>query len=463
MVRSVSRWLLVGMLVVSALVGSVGHLGSRAGAQEPQFSAAATTPINQIGEIGKIYLSTLPLNCSQYSTPYEYVSVPQYVHPPIYVTASPGVVSQKVGVTASLLQALPSGGHQELLRGPEAIVEDVGTSPVAVQPYGNYTARIPGPDYVIGYQIRWYAPTGSGALGVAGVIQSNYFVTINGVFVRDDAPVCSSYWKPSASLTATTGTVNATVGYQLARYPFEVPVSIKWDGASIGSVTTSKEGTATGSLFVPASPMGTHKLTFSTGHWTASATYTVKPRIKLIPSTVSRGQTVNVSLRGYAKYELVRIRWKKGTSWVEVGRVTTSSTGSANMYIKVPTWAPAGTNSVRGDGSYGHAQTNAVYVDVALMGTSATPPTATPTKTPTPAPSAIPATATPTLSPTASPTVVVTTPEPTATPTGTETATPAPDETATPMPVTETPTPQPTAAATAESSPGAPAPGEEAS
>jgi hypothetical protein len=265
----------------------------------------------------------------------------------------------------------------------------------------------------------------------------------------------------TVSLGSNRGTVQSMISYTLRYYPIETTVALLWDGKSLGSVATNADGIATSSLAAPAAPMGTHKIQWAVGTWRSAATFTIVPRIKLIPNAVSRGQLVNVSLRGYAARETVRIRWKKGTSWIEIARVTTSSTGSANINIKVPTWAPYGPNSVRGDGSFGHAQTNAVSVLQPSFGSVAQP---TPTQTPTPAPTAIPATAIPSPTSTPSPTVDVTTPDATATPTETETTTPdpAPDETATPLPVTETPTPQPTAEATTEPSPGAPAPGEEA-
>jgi hypothetical protein len=466
MLRHFSRYLLIGMVVVSTLIGSVGHLASTAVAQESQFSVAAATPYEQGGQIGKIYLSALPLNCVQSidpTTSYKRVGVARYEHPPISVTLSPGVLYQKIVVQTFLLQVNPNGGYHFVASSPDEVIvpEVAGAYPVTIQPLGSFPNRKVGPDYVIAYLIQWYPSSGGDLIGQASVIQSTYFVTVNDVLVRDDAPICGSYWKPEVKTSATAGTVNSPLNYALALYPLSVPVSVKWDGATIASVSTTDQGTATGSLRIPAAPLGTHKLTFSTGHWVASANFTVKPRIKLIPSAgLKRGQTVNVSLRGYAKYETVNIRWKKGTSWVQVGQVKTSGTGSANVNVKVPSFAVIGANSVRGDGTYGHAQTNAVTVVVSASSSSISNVSPAPTKTLTPAPTAIPATATPTPSPIASPTVEVTTPEATATPTETETATPAPDDTATPMPVTETPTPQPTAEATAEPSSGAEAPDE---
>jgi hypothetical protein len=206
----------------------------------------------------------------------------------------------------------------------------------------------------------------------------------------------------------------------------------------VARCTTDERGGLNGSFIVPVAPMGNHTVKFYRFGRSAAATFTVKPRIKLIPSTGNRGQTVNVSLRGYAKYESVSIRWKKGSSWAQVGQVKTSSTGSANINVTVPKWVPDGSTSVRGDGTSGHAQTNAVTVIGGPFSASAVEPTATaiPTNSPTPTSMATPqptSTATPTLTQTATPTA-----------TPTETATEEPTlEATTP---TETPTIEPTVA-----------------
>ena len=91
--------------------------------------------------------------------------------------------------------------------------------------------------------------------------------------------------------------------------------------------------------------------------------FEVAPRIKVIPSTVSPGQTVDVSLRGFGKRESVRIRWLVNGSWVTIATVVTSNTGSANVDVTVPANADLGQNSVRGDGAEFRQQTNAVTVE----------------------------------------------------------------------------------------------------
>jgi hypothetical protein len=194
---------------------------------------------------------------------------------------------------------------------------------------------------------------------------------------------------------------------------------------------------------------------FSVGSIGTERSFTVKPSIKVTPSTVSRGQTVTVSLRGYKKNETVRILWKKGLTWVEIARVTTSSTGSKDVALRVPSWAPSGAASVRGDSlnvSGGHAVTSAITVNtVSVRSSDATKaPTPTPTKTATPPPTAtatatVAPTQTPEASPTVEPTTPVSTPEvsPTAPPTETPSAdTPSPEPTETP---TMEPTTEPTA------------------
>jgi hypothetical protein len=88
----------------------------------------------------------------------------------------------------------------------------------------------------------------------------------------------------------------------------------------------------------------------------------VPPRIKVTTSAAVRGQLADVSLRGYAKNETVRIRWEYGDGWKLIATVVTSNTGSANLQVTVPTWAEDGFNSVRGDGTIMRQQTNIAFV-----------------------------------------------------------------------------------------------------
>jgi hypothetical protein len=125
------------------------------------------------------------------------------------------------------------------------------------------------------------------------------------------------------------------------------------------------------------------------GSTSDSASYTVVPRIKLSPDEAASGELVNISLRGYDKRESVRIRWLRGSSWITLATVTTSNTGSANLDVRVPSWAIAGPQKVRGDGAVGRAQTNAFSVtETTISGAEATeiapPPTPIPEASPPP-------------------------------------------------------------------------------
>jgi hypothetical protein len=339
---------------------------------------------------------------------------------------------QKFSVQKFLMQRLANGSYATLA---SSIVQATTTSETGPTLLLQPTLAVDypvGPDYVVAVKITWHRGTASTVLGSVTLVYSNYEEWIADSNDHQVSSVCTSMFLPAVQAGPTSGTVNSTLNYTIKRFPLKVTSTIFWDGVSIGSVLTTSQGTATSSFKIPASPMGPHTIKWKYGKWEVSKTFTVKPRIKLIPSDVDRDQTVNVSLRGFAKQESVKIRWKKGATWVQLATVTTSSTGSANIDVKVPKWAPDGPASVRGDGATSAAQTNAVTV-------SGGPFVASAVKTPTATP-----TATAMATATASPTQTAT-----ATPTATSTEIPAPTETSTVESTAttpaETPTPEPTA------------------
>jgi hypothetical protein len=229
----------------------------------------------------------------------------------------------------------------------------------------------------------------------------------------------SSYVNQTLTLSSTRGTVGSLVSVTLTHFPPDRMVQIWWDGQSVGSVHVNDLGVGAMSLKVPAATKGVHTVTAASGNTTlASKPFEVVPRIKLIPGMVGWGEPVNVSLRGYAPWTVVRIRWLRGSTWIEVARVSTSKTGSANIDVIVPSWAPLGANSVRGDAvtaDGGRAQTNAFRADrlisvvdpvETLRPIEGTPVRSSPTPTPTVEPAIEPSvspTNTPTVAPTSTP------------------------------------------------------------
>jgi hypothetical protein len=355
----------------------------------------------------------------------------------VYLKPVAGYPTQTMSVQYLLYQELPNGSLDLISRSP-LVKKQAGLSVWEnFDPY-TFADRALGPRYIVFAEMVWYDVQGTQSGRVRARMsyyETRSFLPEGNESVRmKTACVPPTQTPPTAGIGATRGTVNSSISYSLRYYPADLAVPVSWDGKTIGTVLTTATGIATGTFAVPAAPMGTHQMQWTAGTWRSSATFTVVPRIKLIPETVSRGRTVNVSLRGYAAREVVRIRWKKGLSWVQLATMTTSSTGSANIDIKVPSWAPDGAASVRGDGTYGRAQTNAVLVSGGSMSASGVKtPTATATATNVPATSTATPSPQPTVTSTSTATIEATIAAPSETPTPLATipvdASPVPAET----------------------------------
>jgi hypothetical protein len=370
--------------------------------------------------------------------------------------------AQTIRLVLDLYQQLPDGSMDYVGSGWEA--------PQIVNP-GEYTTPdwftltdVPaGPRWYPVLTVLWYDDPNADPTGWIAYRIENFATWVNNTGTWESLPVsnaCYPLTNPYASISPTSGTVNAVVTYRLYYFPVEVPVEISWDSKSLGSVTTDFYARASGTFKVPdGQVMGQHTVSFTAGKWKATRLFTVKPRIKVTPGAVARGEQVKISVRGYNAYEPVKIRWRDGTgTWREIARFTTSGTGSGQVYLPVPLFAPDGVNSVRGDSlnaGGARAQTNAVTVTGGTFRPAAAPsaPTPTPTPTLTPTPTATATVPTP-ASPTAeTPTPAATEPvlEPTAEPTVQPPTEPATEPTVepTPEPTSESIT-EPTIAPTIE-------------
>ena len=462
MYRRFARILVVSVFLISTLLAGLNH-GVAIG-QQGDFHAAIKV-IAQSGNIGYYSLAEPPgypgAHCFYQPTGDGIVNVDRQSADPMTVTSRTSHPQQPVDVITKLYQQLATGSL-DLLWSSASLRVTPTTHPEFVNPTSPPTEPA-GPTYVLAYLIKWLNPNNLNAVeGQVEIAYTHYLPTsFPPLQTLPDAPVCASIWPPFVETSVSTGIVGSTLDYSVHRYPIKVTVNARWDGIVVDTVHTSKSAKAIGALTIPAAPMGPHTIKWNYGSWVASKMYTIKPRIKVIPSSdVSRGQTVDISLRGFAAHETVRIRWKKGTSYANIATVMTSSTGSANKDVHVPTFVPDGPTSVRGDGTHGHAQTNAVTVSGGPMsGSTVKAPTPTPTatttasatETTTASPTVAP-TDTPEASPSVEPTTPTATPEETASPTDTqvvEEPSPEPSETASP---TTTPTdvatvtPEPTAA-----------------
>jgi hypothetical protein len=448
MLRQLSCFVLVLVMIATSLIGALNAPESARSAGNDTTFSAAETVLGKSGNQGQWTFSeppgSPPVRCSY---PTDVTTGRSVFTPGPVVFARSGFSSQDITVRFSVNRRLPDGSLSPLVAGTTTLS---ATPSVPAVFFGRSSGLGDiGSTLVATVKITWM--NGTVEDGSVTLLYNQYQTFVEGN--PDPLPVTDACYpaKPaSATLDPAKGTVGSSVHFHIFRFPDDPNVGIYFDGRKIGSVATNDFGNASGDFIVPAVQMGEHSVRFYRFGRSATKTFTVIPRIKVIPSTnVKRGQIVNVSFRGYAARETVRIRWKQGSVFTEIAHVTTSSTGSANIDVHVPSFAAIGTNSVRGDGSIGHAQTNAVTVVTSSSSTSAVKPSPTPTKTATPKPTATNAPATPTPAATATatasaqPTEFIATASPSPTEdAATATATIEPSLTPTVAPV-ETTTPEP--------------------
>ena len=74
------------------------------------------------------------------------------------------------------------------------------------------------------------------------------------------------------------------------------------------------------------------------------------------------GGGVAAEVTGFGPAETVLIRWRVGSSYTQVGTLTTAANGTGSVNVLVPTNAALGANTVRAEGTAFAAQTSAVTV-----------------------------------------------------------------------------------------------------
>jgi hypothetical protein len=449
--RSVSAVMLIIALLCAESLGLTAPTAASAHLQASGEITAAASLLKTTGSPGLFLLpepfGSPPVSCvwesvSQSSGKYSRVSIVGKA--PIVFPQGSG--SQKIGLVIKIYRRLPDNSL------PLVSTKTVDPLTATFDSPADFSVRFGssgvgflgdnGSKYLLGHEIRWYNASNQIVASI-DILYRQYKSRASGYSETPMQTSCDPILPATAKLNIGSGTVNSRIPVSIARFPGGQSVPIYFDQQTAGSVNTNSVGVGSGTFLVPAAPMGTHTIRAYRYGRDARASFTVTPRIKLIPNvSIKRGQTVNVSLRGFAKKEVVRIRWKKGSTWVEVARVTTSNTGSANIDVKVPTFVKDGPTSVRGDGVRGRAQTNAVTVSGGPLSASEKTPTPTPTGTASATPTATGTFATTTPTPTSAN-------QPTATPSAAapiDTETPSPTETATPEPTaTSTPTETPTA------------------
>jgi hypothetical protein len=132
----------------------------------------------------------------------------------------------------------------------------------------------------------------------------------------------------------------------------------------VGSTFVDSLGSGSTTITIPVSTIGRHDITAigSDSNRTAKAAINVNPSIQIIPATANTGESVGISLRGYAARENVSISVNGET----IGQVQTSwsgSTTSSTSTVTVPASIAVGVHTLTATGlSSGGTSTTSLEV-----------------------------------------------------------------------------------------------------
>jgi hypothetical protein len=160
------------------------------------------------------------------------------------------------------------------------------------------------------------------------------------------------------SISPTSGPVKTQITATFSGMPASKQHNIQWDGAKVISFTTNSSGKATVKFNAPESPKGSHVARGIRGVASASANFTVTPRITTDPTSAKVGDEITVALTGYAAGESIQVQLQQsGSTYETLTSATANSKGSATVNVVLPSWS-AGTRTIRGSGTSSNAQTS---------------------------------------------------------------------------------------------------------
>lgn len=228
---------------------------------------------------------------------------------------------------------------------------------------------------------------------------------------------------PKLHLSSYSGTPGTIVNFDIAGFPANSSVSIRWDNSTKyhpATATTDGSGKATGSYTIPGAIKGGHTLSAVAGAASDTVAFQVTSSLLIAPIHGPQGTMVRATLRGFVNGEQINLQWLVNGAWQDATAITASSLGSANASVTVPA-VPAGNLSLRALAPSGEVRATFI-VDSSVRSSGVKTPTTRATSTPEPTAHSSP------------------TREPRPTRQSTRTPTPEPQPTETPAP-TETPTP----------------------
>ena len=168
---------------------------------------------------------------------------------------------------------------------------------------------------------------------------------------------------PKVRLSPTSGYVGDTVAVSVSGFPKNRAVTLAWDGKTIATIKSSAAGDGASTFDVPVAKKGAHTVSATAGGTAASASFSVKPRIRLSPSTVVVGGAVSATLRGYAKGESIAVALDSTAKTLTT--VIASGSGSASVKVVIPP-AYGGRHKLIGSGNAGSQSTASLTVTPSL-------------------------------------------------------------------------------------------------
>jgi redox-regulated HSP33 family molecular chaperone len=165
------------------------------------------------------------------------------------------------------------------------------------------------------------------------------------------------------TLTASSGHVGDTVSISGQAFPASASVSATYDGSAVTvspATSTDGAGSFSGATFVvPASPAGANTVVVTAGGQTASATFTVTPKITLSPTSGTPGSSNSISGSGFAASSSLSATFNTTSALTLTGTTATDSTGSFSGATYTAPYIGSGTYAVRvTDASSNNASAN---------------------------------------------------------------------------------------------------------
>jgi len=145
---------------------------------------------------------------------------------------------------------------------------------------------------------------------------------------------------PVITLEPSSGKVGDTVSVSGVEFNPAKSISLSIDGTAVtpvSPITSTAEGTFSGSFVIPELAAGTHTLeATASGGVETTATFTVSSEITMTPATGKAGTEVTVTGTGFGAARTVTVYFKGEPVATTPSPATTSSKGSFSCTFKVP-------------------------------------------------------------------------------------------------------------------------------